>query len=82
MLLMKVSFVKDQPEQAINLQTYLQEQNPVVVPIGSSDATLLAALKTSLNTKYSTLINVKDTSTHATAPDFDKLFLNPIKKSQ
>lgn len=79
---MKVSFVKDQPEQVINLSTYLKEQNPVLVPIGSSNAAILTSLKNALNTNYLTKISVKDTSAHATAADFDKLFLNPFKKAQ
>ena len=37
MLLMKISFITDLPAQTINVNTYLNEQNPVLIPIGSTD---------------------------------------------
>jgi hypothetical protein len=36
-----ISFVVDLPPQTINVNTYLSEQNPLVIPIASSDNTLL-----------------------------------------
>jgi hypothetical protein len=44
LLLMRISFIKDLPERELNLQNYKSKASPLVVPIGSSDATILSGI--------------------------------------
>lgn len=50
LLLMQISFITDFSAQEINVNTYLGEQNPVLVPVASSDASFAFA-----NTMKSTM---------------------------
>lgn len=79
---MKISYTNDLPAQYINLDTYLNEQNPVVVPISSSDATLLTNIKTALSNQYGAQISYGGTTGDASASIFDHDTLLPIKKAQ
>lgn len=47
---MQISFITDFSAQKINVNTYLGEQNPVLVPVASSDASFAFA-----NTMKSTM---------------------------
>jgi hypothetical protein len=82
LFLMKINFIKDPPAQYINLNTYLGEQNPVVVPIGSSNAALRTSVGNSLGSQYGSSISVRTDTTYVTAATFDQFYLSPIKKSQ
>lgn len=79
---MTISYSIDLPAQYINLSTYLSEQNPVTVPIGSDNSVLLGNLATSLTTKYGSSISLNVDSTDTTPNDFDYNYLFPRKKGQ
>ena len=79
LLIMNITFVTDQPERVINLQLFLQNQNPVVVPIGSDASAFVTSLETTLDTKYGSEIDVKPDTTDTTAATFDTNFLRPLK---
>lgn len=79
---MKVRFINDYFAQTINVQTYLSEQNPVVVPISSSDPTYTATFAAHLNSLHGSSLNVSSDLTHSTVPAFDFNYLFPIKQQQ
>jgi ATP-binding cassette, subfamily A (ABC1), member 3 len=79
---MKISFINDLPAQYINLSTYLGEQNPLVVPVGSSNVPFLTSITNSLNTQYGSTIALNIDSTDTTSSTFDQSYLFPIKKAQ
>lgn len=78
---MKISFLTDQSAQTINLYTYLGQQNPVVLPIGSTDSTLLGNLNTNINGIYTSNILVHSDASVITVNAFDQNYLFPYKKS-
>lgn len=59
LLLMQISFITEFSAQTINVNTYLSEQNPVLVPVASTDATFAFAntMKTTMETKYGTKLS-------------------------
>lgn len=82
LFLMRISFITDQSPQTINLNTYLSEQNPVLIPISSSDTTFTTTMTSALSTKYGSSISVSSDTTHTTDSTFDQNYLFPIKKQQ
>lgn len=50
--LMIVSFISDFPNQELTFRTYLNETNPVFLPIASSNETLLGNLGTKISDQY------------------------------
>lgn len=79
---MKISFVKDPPCQYVSVDAYLADQNPVTLPIGSSNAALLTSMTTELTTLYGAKVSLSSDTTNTVVADFDRLFLSPIKKAQ
>lgn len=75
LLIMRVSFVTDLPPQTINLNTYLSQSSPLVVPISSSDPTLLTKIQNTLTSKYDALISVATDTTDSTSSTFDSGYL-------
>ncbi len=81
MLLMRVSFITDLPAQTINVNTYLNEQNPVVIPIASTD-TSYTNFATLISSTHGSNVNVSRDSTNSNAADFDQNYLFPLKRQQ
>lgn len=81
MLLMRISFIKDYPAQTINPSLYLFEQNPVIVPISSTDTTYTPTYASHLSGLHSE-ISVSTDTTYSTAATFDQNYLFPIKQQQ
>ena len=55
----------------------------MIIPISSSNPTFTSSMKSELNTRYSSSINVQDDITPSqTAVNFDKNFLLPKKTSR
>lgn len=82
MLLMRISFLTSFSSQTINLSLYLDNQNPVVIPIGSDNAGYLSTLSTGISSKYGSKVSVRADSTDTTAATFDYNYLLPIQKQQ
>jgi hypothetical protein len=82
LFLLRISFITDFNSQTINLQTYLSEQNPVVVPIGSDLGATTTTMQGILATKYGTQISVQSDSSDNAAAAFDQNYLFPLKISQ
>lgn len=82
LLLMRISFITDQSPLTINLSTYLSEQNPVVVPISSTDSTYTTTLTSYLSTLYNPKISALGDTTHTTASTFDSNYLYALKLQQ
>lgn len=82
LLIMRISFIVDLEPVTINLQAYLAEENPVIMPINSDSSVFTTAMKNELNTRYSSQISVLDDLTSTTASDFDRNFLFPKKISR
>lgn len=78
----RANYINDSPPQSISLNTYLVEQNPVVIPIGSSNLTFLNKLKTSLKNQYGVNININADTTDTLPKNFDQQYLSPLKKTQ
>lgn len=77
--LMRVSFITDQSAQSINLNTYLSEQNPVVLPMASDVAGRTASISSFYAAKYGSKISVRATTSAASSTfDYDQLF--PLKQ--
>ena len=84
LLLMKISFLKDLPEQVLSIPTYagsFPSAIPLQVPIGSTDVTLLSNMESKLLSKYGSQISVTKDSTNANAIAFDQNTLFPKKTS-
>lgn len=79
MLLMRISFLTDFPAQTINVNTYLGEQNPVLVPIGSTDTTYTPTFAGYLTGNYGSEISVPSDPTNTAPANFDQYYLFPIK---
>jgi len=82
LLLMRISFIVDLPEQELTIDTYAgfsQKVLPLRVPIGSNDAALVNSIENKLTSKYGTLISVSKDSSSASAAAFDQNFLFPKK---
>jgi len=77
--MMKISYFKDQPSITMNIDKYLEFQNPLILPIGSSSASLLTSTSTSITTKYSSKVNLNSDNTQTTVFNFDKNFVYPKK---
>jgi ATP-binding cassette, subfamily A (ABC1), member 3 len=82
LFLLRVSFVTDQGSRTLTLSTYLSEQNPVLVPIGSDSSAFATSMQAALSTKYGSNIQVSVDSTDTTAGTFDYNFLFPKKLAQ
>jgi hypothetical protein len=81
MLLMRISFITDLQAQTINVNTYLSEQSPVVIPIASTDPTY-TSFSTYLSGIHGSDISVSRDPTNSNAGDFDQNYLFPLKKQQ
>lgn len=79
LFLLRVSFVVDYNSRTLNVNTYLTDQNPVVIPVGSDNAGLRTSIQTGLNTKYSTNVDVQVDLTNSAVGTFDQNFLLPKK---
>jgi hypothetical protein len=80
MLLMRISFLTDFQAQTININTYLSEQNPVFVPIGSTDTTHTPTFAKHLSDNHgSTIISVSSDPTNTAPANFDQNYLFPFK---
>lgn len=82
MMLMRISFITDFPAQTINVDTYLFEQNPVNVPISSSDTTYTSTFAGFLSAIYGSTLSVSSDLTDSAADTFDRNFLFPVKLQQ
>lgn len=80
---MRISFITDFAAQEINVNTYLGEQNPVIVPVASTDATFTFSndMKVEMEGNYPTKLSALSDTTHTVITDFDQLFLYPKKLS-
>ena len=79
LFLLRISFVEDFPARALTIDTYLSDQNPVLVPIGSDNGVLGTNLQNSLKTKYGSKVSVELDPTNTVVTNFDKDFLHPKK---
>jgi hypothetical protein len=79
---MRISFITDYQPQAINVNTYLGEQRPVVVPIGSTDITYTPTFAGYLSGNYGSDISVSSDTTYSLAANFDQNYLLPLKLQQ
>lgn len=79
---MKISFFKDMPSLTMNLDTYLIAENPLLLPLGSSNAALLTSTAAKITAKYGSQINLSIDNTATTAINFDYNFVYPKKKSK
>jgi hypothetical protein len=82
MFIMRISFISDFPAQTINVNTYLGEQRPVLVPIGSTDVTYTPTLAVYLSGNYGSDISVSSDTTNNLPAIFDQSYLLPLKKQQ
>ena len=81
---MQISFITDFSAQTMNVNTYLSEQNPVLVPVGSTDAGFAFAntMKTTMETKYGrSKVSALSDINNIVIADFDKKFIFPKKLS-
>jgi len=72
---MKISFVTDSSAQTMNLNLYLSEQNPVVVPVGSDAAAFASTVSSQLSARYGSLISTIADTTATTVGGFDNTTL-------
>lgn len=79
MLLMRISFLTDYQAQTININTYLSEQNPVFVPIGSTDTSYTPTFAGYLSANYGSDISVSSDPTNTASANFDQNYLFPFK---
>jgi cytoskeletal protein RodZ len=79
LLLLQVSFIADFSAQTLSISTYLTDQNPVVIPIGSDNSVYANNLQSALNTKYGSNVDVQVDSTNTAVGNFDQNFLLPKK---
>jgi hypothetical protein len=79
LMLLQVSFITDFNSRTLNVNTYLSDQNPVVIPIGSDNSAYATNLQSALNTKYGSNVNVQVDSTNTAVGNFDQNFLHPKK---
>jgi hypothetical protein len=64
------------------MDTYLTQQNPVVVPIGSDNSGYVLLMNTSISSKYSSKVSVQSDTSDTTDTTFDQNFLLPKKIAQ
>lgn len=74
-----MSFVTDFDARAITVNTYLSDQNPVLIPIGSDSAAHTANMQSSIATKYGASVTVDADTANTAVGNFDLLFLFPKK---
>jgi hypothetical protein len=79
LFLLRVSLITDYDARAITVDTYLSEQNPVLIPIGSDSSAFTTSMQTSINTKYGAKVSVDADTTNTAVGNFDLLFLFPKK---
>lgn len=78
MFLMRISFIKDSPEQNVNFDLFKSEGLPLTIPFGGND-TNLSQLITQVQSQFSGSVNVLQNSTPTTVEVFDTETLFPIK---
>ena len=78
---MRVSFIEDFNARAITVDTYLTDQNPVLILIGSDSTTLANNMQTFISGKYGAKVSVQADTTNTAVGTFDNLFLFPKKTS-
>ena len=81
LFLLRVSFIKDFAPRTIDVNTYLSDQNPVLIPIGSDSANFTLNMQTSISTKYGSSVSVDADTTNTVVGNFDFNFLFPKKKA-
>lgn len=81
LLLMQISFIVDLPSQQLSLNTYKAQANPIEIPIGSGDSTLLNGIESKLNSKYGSQVSVSKDTSSTTASGFDTTFLKAKKQN-
>lgn len=82
LFLLRISFITDFESQPLTIDTYLANQNPVVIPVGSNPTSYASTVGGDISTKYGTKVSVQEDSTDSTAATFDKNFLLPKKQAQ
>ena len=81
LFLLRISFVEDFSPRTLNINTYLSDQNPVLVLIGSDSAVFTGNMQTSISTKYGASVDVQADTTNTVVGTFDQQFLYPKKLS-
>ena len=79
LFLMKVSFFREMPALTMDLDTYLIAENPLSLPLGSSNAALLSTTAAKITTKYCSKIDLILDNTATTVINFDYNFVFPKK---
>ena len=78
MFLLRISFITDLSPRTLTVGTYLGEQNPVVVPIGSNSQNFSDSIQSAINQGYNNSVNVLQNNT-IDVTQFDEQFLFPLK---
>ena len=81
LFLLRVSFIEDFPSRALTVNTYLTDQNPVLIPIGSDLNSFATTAQTTISTRYGNAVTVEADTTNTAVGNFDLLFLFPKKLS-
>jgi len=81
LLIVRISFIVNLPEQSINLNTYLPTSSPVIIPIGSDSSAYLTSMASEMRTRGGSNMDISEYTTGSTPVDFDKNHLFSLKKS-
>lgn len=83
LFLLRISFIKDFDPQSLTVDTYLTQQNPVLISLGANDTTTYVnTLGNDIALKYGVKVSVQKDTTDAAATTFDQNFLLPKKLAQ
>jgi len=75
LFLLRINFIKDQNSKSFSLSTYLTDENPTLIPIGSDTTGFSTTMSGILSSNYGSQINVAVDSASTIPADFDKNFL-------